>query len=184
MPQYTPTHEDEKKELAALRVLFYKNLTPAAYVTTDGYFTKVNEAWCKLVKIPKSVLEGGMRWQDITFYEDIAPDQGMVDRVLKGEVGEYDNWKTYRTGDGGEQDVYLHVQPVFNDDGTVDFFVSQALAKDKIPNPGVDAPKTAYKSNQKQLYSTIYADNKPEFKGLLKAITAFIAAVSAYILTL
>lgn len=70
-----------------------------AFVSPDGTMELVNPAFAKMLGYARSELQG-RRFQDITAPNDLEGDMSEFERLLKGEIREYEFVKTYRGKSG------------------------------------------------------------------------------------
>ena len=93
-------------------------------VSRDGQFREVNEALCGMLdRSADELLE--VSWQEITHPDDVAADSALVAQVLAGERDSYRTRKRYLRPDGSVVHGELAVVAVRDEDGDVEFFISQ-----------------------------------------------------------
>ena len=95
-----------------------------ALVAPDGRWLHVNEAVCRITGYSADDLVQ-LTFQDITHPDDLAADEGYVERVLAGEIPRYSMEKRYFHADGHVVWVNLHVSLVRGLDGAPRYFISQ-----------------------------------------------------------
>jgi PAS domain S-box-containing protein len=95
-----------------------------ALVAPDGRWLEVNQSVCKITGYSAEELLR-IRFQDITHPEDLDLDLRNVERLLAGEISDYQMEKRYYHKNGAIVTVLLSVSLVRNGDGTPRFFISQ-----------------------------------------------------------
>lgn len=95
-----------------------------ALVGVDGRFLEVNEALCEMLGYEESELLD-LTFGDITHPDDLEPDLGYVDQLIKGEIDHYQMEKRYFQKSGQIVEALLSVSVVHDHEGQVMHFVSQ-----------------------------------------------------------
>jgi PAS domain S-box-containing protein len=95
-----------------------------ALVAPDGRWLKVNQSVCKITGYSEHELLR-LRFQDITHPEDLNLDLENVEKLLAGELPEYQMEKRYFHKSGAIVWVLLSVSLVREDDGPPRFFIAQ-----------------------------------------------------------
>lgn len=123
----------EKQQQAALqslreseerfRATFEQAAVGIAHVATDGHWLRVNQALCDITGYSREELLA-MRFQDITYDNDLDADLSMVQRLLAGDSTSYNLEKRYRRKDGKLVWIALTVTLVRHADGRPDYFIS------------------------------------------------------------
>jgi PAS domain S-box-containing protein len=94
-----------------------------AYVGVDGRWLRVNQKLCDIVGYPREELLS-LRFQDITYPEDLEMDLGYLRRLLTGEIGTYSTEKRYFRKDGSIVWINLTVSSVREVSGETTYFIS------------------------------------------------------------
>jgi diguanylate cyclase (GGDEF)-like protein/PAS domain S-box-containing protein len=95
-----------------------------ALVSTDGHFTRVNAALCRITGYSEGDLLG-TTFQALTHPDDLGADLDQLQRVLAGESESYEMEKRYRHADGHYIWALLSVSLVRGEAGVPLYFVSQ-----------------------------------------------------------
>ena len=95
-----------------------------ALVSTEGHFTRVNSALCRITGYSERDLLA-TTFQALTHPDDLDADLDQVHRVLAGETESYAMEKRYRHADGHYIWALLNVSIVRDDEGAPRYFVSQ-----------------------------------------------------------
>ncbi len=95
-----------------------------AIVSPDGRFLEVNEALCAITGYSGPEL-CGLSFQEITHPDDLAPDLGLVQQLISGEIRTYQMEKRYLHKRGQIVWVLLSVSLVQSDSGEPEYFISQ-----------------------------------------------------------
>jgi len=93
-----------------------------AIVGLDGSWLEVNDKICKITGYSSDELT---TFQDITYPEDLEKDLDNVRKLINGEIDHYCMEKRYIRKDKNIVWVRLSVSAVFDDDGKVEYFISQ-----------------------------------------------------------
>jgi PAS domain S-box-containing protein len=94
-----------------------------SHVSLDGRLLKVNRAFCQLVGYSANELMQ-MNFADITFPDDVAPDQRLLAQTLAGTRDRYSMEKRYVHKDGHPVWAQLTVALVRTAQGLPDYFIS------------------------------------------------------------
>ena len=105
------------------RATFEQAAVGMAMVAPDGHWLRANERLCQILGYTRNELLG-LRFQDITYPDDLAADLARAERVLAGELATYSVEKRYLRKTGEVIWVNLTVGLVHKADGQPDFFVS------------------------------------------------------------
>ncbi|MDX6618447.1 MAG: hypothetical protein QOK36_833 [Gaiellales bacterium] len=95
-----------------------------ALVSTDGHFTRVNAALCRITGYSEEELLG-TTFQSLTHPDDLGGDLEQMNCLLAGESHSYEMEKRYRHADGHYIWALLSVSIVRGEAGTPRYFVSQ-----------------------------------------------------------
>ncbi|MEI7743842.1 MAG: PAS domain S-box protein [Chloroflexota bacterium] len=95
-------------------------------IAPDGRYLEVNDALCRMYGRDADTLRT-MRWQDITYPDDLDVSQTLETEVLGGRRTSYRELKRYVRPDGTIVWVEHFVAPVRGEDGEVRHFVSQVM---------------------------------------------------------
>ncbi|MEO8157004.1 MAG: PAS domain S-box protein [Betaproteobacteria bacterium] len=95
-----------------------------AIVSLDGKWLQVNKALCGLLGYTDAQLKA-MTFQDITHPGDLEADLEQVQRILRGDIRDYQMEKRYFRKDGREVSTLLSVSLVRDPDGKPLQFISQ-----------------------------------------------------------
>ncbi|GIU40383.1 diguanylate cyclase [Shewanella colwelliana] len=77
-----------------------------AITSVDQHWVKVNPRLCKMLKYSEAELLT-MTWGQLTYYEDLEADVNQFERMLAGEIDEYEMDKRFVAKDG--EIVYTHL---------------------------------------------------------------------------
>lgn len=105
-----------RRSEARHRALLENAPVAVAHNSLDGAFEYVNRAFCQLVGYTAEELYT-MRWQEITHFDDVAPDQSLATQVVDGPLASYNIEKRYIRKDGSIVWVNLFGNFVADDDG-------------------------------------------------------------------
>jgi PAS domain S-box-containing protein len=97
-----------------------------ALLSPRGRWLDVNDALCNMLGYTKDELLE-LTFQDITYPDDLESDMGFVRRILKREIDSYELEKRYISKENKIVSVRLTVSTVWNNDGTLRFFISQIV---------------------------------------------------------
>ena len=96
-----------------------------AHVAPDGSWLRLNRKFCSILGYSESELRR-LKYQDVTYPEDVAADVAQAERILAGLSDEYSMEKRYIRKDGSVVWVNLTVSAFRNTDGKVKYFISIA----------------------------------------------------------
>lgn len=111
------------KQGRRLRVLFEEAPVGVTETDLDGCWIRVNRRFCEIVGYSRAELRE-MRYQDITHPADLAEDDVMSSRVLKGELSSFSREKRYIRKDGDVIWISLRVALVRDAEGEPDYFIA------------------------------------------------------------
>ncbi len=114
----TALRESEER----LRRTFDESPVGIAIVSCDFHFRQVNAALCHITGYSSEELVG-MEFGKITHPEDLAADVQQAQRLLSGEIDQYDMEKRYIHKDGGECWVHLWVKLLRDPEGRPLYFL-------------------------------------------------------------
>jgi PAS domain S-box-containing protein len=95
-----------------------------ALVALDGRFVRVNAALCEIVGYTADELQH-LKFQDITFPDDLDSDLTLVDRMFRGEIPRYQLEKRYVRKDGEVVPVMLSGSVLRGQDGAPLYGIAQ-----------------------------------------------------------
>ncbi len=95
-------------------------------VAPEGRFLRVNAALCTMLGRDADVLITST-WQELTHPDDLTADLALVDELLAGRRETYRMVKRFLRSDGDVVWGDLSVSCVRNEDGSVDYFISQIV---------------------------------------------------------
>lgn len=102
-----------------------------AVVSPQGHWLEVNDAICHMIGYSREELLQ-LKFQDITYPDDLDIDLKFVAGMLKKEIESYSLEKRYISKNGKIVWVLLTVSLVWNEDDTPRFFISQIVDITKI----------------------------------------------------
>ena len=114
--------EDASAE-AGFRATFERAPVGMGHADLDGRFFRVNRRFCEILGYTREELLA-RSFQDITHPDDLAPDLGLVERALSGEIETYNMEKRYLHKNGRTIWVSLSVSLLKRADGRPDYFLS------------------------------------------------------------
>lgn len=97
-----------------------------ALVAPDGHFIDINPALCKLTGYNREELLL-KTFQDITHPQDLQPDLGYVQQMLRREIETYQMEKRYLNKNGTIIWAILTVSLVWHPDGSPHFFIAEIV---------------------------------------------------------
>lgn len=92
-------------------------------VSLDGKLVELNPAALDLFERDEEELRS-LRWQDVTYPPDVAPDTAHVADMIAGKIKTYTYAKRYIMPDGGLKKCLLKVAAVTYDTGEPRYFIS------------------------------------------------------------
>jgi len=112
-----------KKSESRFRSTFEQAAVGIAHVALDGAWLRVNDKLCQIVGYPRETLLA-KTFQDITHAEDLETDLEYLQRLLAGDIDQYQMEKRYVRASGELVWINLTVSLVRQADGSPDYFVS------------------------------------------------------------
>ena len=103
---------------------FEMSATGMALVTPQGNWLRVNNCLCRMLGYSSEALLQ-LRFQDITYPEDLAGDLQLVERLLAGEFDSYELEKRFIRGDGKIIWTAMNVALVRDEIEGAQYFVAQ-----------------------------------------------------------
>lgn len=115
-------------------LLFTDAPIPMAYVSKDGNFIEVNDAWSSFLGYSQAEMKS-IKFQDITHPGDIAFDLEMIERLLKKPkvYRKYSMIKRYIDKQGKSHWVELFASSFMDNPEKVDYFIIHVIP---LPNNG------------------------------------------------
>jgi diguanylate cyclase (GGDEF)-like protein/PAS domain S-box-containing protein len=105
------------------RAYFERSMVGMAATSPTKGMLEVNDALCKILGYSKEELMG-MTWAELTHPDDLEVNENLFDRVLRGDLNEYELDKRFIRKNGEIVYVHVAIRAVRNDDGIVDYFVA------------------------------------------------------------
>jgi PAS domain S-box-containing protein len=157
-----------------------------ALVGEKGNWLDVNQVLCDLTGYTREELLQ-LTFQDITHPDDLQSDLDLLEKVLRKEISTYSLQKRYIARGGKIVVVLLTVSAVWNADGTLGFFIAQAVDVSQQyeleqelnrKNATLEAAKTTLvnKLNQLEELNHIIAHNLRGPSGNIKLIAESLLA--------
>jgi diguanylate cyclase (GGDEF)-like protein/PAS domain S-box-containing protein len=116
---------DEARETAKrFRFAFESGVAGMAILTPDGKYTRVNRALCAMTGYEEHELVG-RDFRSITHPDDVGIGSEQHRSLLAGEVDVYEDEKRYVHRDGHDVWVQFGVSAVRDEDGAVQYFITQ-----------------------------------------------------------
>ncbi len=103
---------------AYYRSIFENALFGVAVTGLNGKFTKVNDAWCKLIGYTKDELLSGMGVADVTVPDDLLKSKQLIAQLGNLEVRQGCLEKRYKTKSGKIIAALTYVKGVYDQDDT------------------------------------------------------------------
>lgn len=151
-----------------------------AFVDKDGYYIKINQAYCDILDRNRSNIEGKIRYQDITTLDTLPSDEALAKRVMEKTLDGYSIPKSYIPPDPHDSPihVWLFVTRIEDENGEFECFfvecismynlaIPLAIMKGFQPMPPITKP----------ILWAWLRRNKGWFVGIFGAILTFLAAV-------
>lgn len=117
-----------REEAASAAALFESAFTHAtigmALVSLEGRFTRANDSLCQLLGYGRDELLS-LRFHQLTHPDDLAQDDGHLQRMLRGEAETYEREKRYLHKQGGTVWVHLTSALVRDAAGAPSYLVAQ-----------------------------------------------------------
>jgi len=105
-----------------VRLFFEREVVGVAITSPDKRWLKVNDRLCTMLGYSREELEG-FTWADLTLPDDLARDVAEYERMLAGELNEYELEKRFVRKDGSVIAVSLSVGCVRTPSGAADHFI-------------------------------------------------------------
>ena len=105
------------------RATFENAAVGIAHMSPDGHYLLVNRKLCDTLGYSESEMLG-MRFHDVTFVDDLAPNLKLFDQMVAGEIEGYDLEKRYLTKNGSIIWAHLTVSCMRQQNGKLDCFIS------------------------------------------------------------
>lgn len=147
------------------RSAFDEGAVPMTITSKEGFFLKVNHAFCKLTGYSEEELRC-ITFQQLTYGEDMSESMKGRQQMENGEKTYFRLEKRYIRKDGKTVWVYVSTAPVKDENGNWDFFVTHVQD-----------------INKRKLAENRLKENKERFKQLANSIPqlAWIARADGYI---
>ena len=97
--------------------------TGVSLIAPTGHFLRVNQAFRKMLGYSEAEILS-MRWQDLTYPDDLADNATVVAAALAGKTASFDLEKRYIVKDGRQIWVAIHNSLLRYPDGTPRYFIS------------------------------------------------------------
>lgn len=114
--------EELKESEERFRAAFEQAAVGMGHVGLDGQFVRVNDRLCELIGYERQELLT-MSIHELTAPEDREATQELVEAVVSGEVGSYEQEKRYIRKGGGQVWVRLTVSAVWGGDGELAYLL-------------------------------------------------------------
>ncbi|MGE5471273.1 MAG: PAS domain S-box protein [Bacteroidota bacterium] len=101
------------------RIYFERAVVGMAISGLDKKWQVVNPALCNILGYPAEELVG-KTWDELTYPADLAANKALFERVVRGEIDDYELQKRYVRADGQVITAQISVQAVRKADGSVD----------------------------------------------------------------
>lgn len=105
------------------RAYFERSMVGMAATSSTKGVLEVNDALCEMLGYSKDELMG-MTWAELTHSDDLEVNENLFDRVLRGDLNEYELDKRFIRKGGEIVYVHIAVRAVRNEDEIVDYFVA------------------------------------------------------------
>ena len=105
------------------RAYFERAMVGMSAASPDRGLLEVNDALCKMLGYSRDELVS-LSWADITHPDDLADSIQYTERILNGEIDEFEQNKRYIRKDGGIVHAHLATRAVRNEAGKLDYIVS------------------------------------------------------------
>lgn len=116
--------EVAREQSQLLEAAFNYTAIGKALVGLDGAFLRINEAFCRIVGYPQSVMLK-LDFQTITHPEDLDADLGLLEQLTAGKIESYALDKRYVRHDGAIIWVHLTVSMIRQADGSPKYYVAE-----------------------------------------------------------
>jgi diguanylate cyclase (GGDEF)-like protein/PAS domain S-box-containing protein len=104
------------------RAFFERSMVGMAESSPAKGWVEVNDRLCEIVGLTRDVLIR-KTWAEITHPDDLAADVAEFNRVVAGEIEEYELDKRFIHSDGHVVFAHIAARCVRRDDGAIDYFV-------------------------------------------------------------
>ncbi len=118
------------------RAYFERSMVGMAATGTEKGWIEVNDALCSMLGYQRDELVK-MTWKELTSPEDLPENDALFERVMKGEIDEYEMDKGFLKKGGGIVHSHVAVRAIRKEDGSVDYMV--ALVEDVTERRKVEA---------------------------------------------
>ncbi len=105
------------------RAYFERSMVGMAATSATKGMLEVNDTMCEILGYSKKELMG-MTWAELTHPDDLEVNEKLFDRVLRGDLNEYELEKRFIRKNGEIVYVHVAVRVLRHNDGTVDYFVA------------------------------------------------------------
>jgi diguanylate cyclase (GGDEF)-like protein/PAS domain S-box-containing protein/hemerythrin-like metal-binding protein len=105
------------------RAYFERSMVGMATTSPEKGWVDVNPALCEMLGYSAAELTC-MTWGELTYPDDLALDVTQFNRLLSGDINEYEMDKRFIRRDGEIIDTHLAVRGVRKPDGSVDYLVA------------------------------------------------------------
>jgi len=133
---------------AHFRAFFERSMVGMATTSPATGWLDVNPALCDILGYSRDELTR-KTWPELTHPDDLAPDLAQFNRILAGEIDEYEMDKRFIRKDGSLVYAFIAVRGVRLADGSVDYFV--ALVQDIGERKRSETELAVNLAHQKQL---------------------------------
>ena len=113
----------EHASMQRFHAYFDHSIVGLAITSLEKGWIEVNDALCVTLGYTREELTR-MTWTELTYLEDLAPDQAQFNRMLAGEINSYAMDKRFIHKDGHLVDTRLAVSHVRKPDGSLDYVVA------------------------------------------------------------
>ena len=113
----------EHASMQRFHAYFDHSIVGLAITSLEKGWIEVNDALCATLGYTREELTR-MTWTELTYPEDLAPDQAQFNRMLAGEINSYAMDKRFIHKDGHLVDTRLAVSHVRKPDGSLDYVVA------------------------------------------------------------
>jgi diguanylate cyclase (GGDEF)-like protein/PAS domain S-box-containing protein len=129
------------------RAYFERSMVGMAATLPDKSWMEVNDALCGMLGYTREALMA-LTWAEITHPDDLADNEEIFGRLLRGEINEFNFEKRFLRKDGGVVNVYLAARGVRNADGSLAYLVvlieditlrKQAEVRDRMRRRALEA---------------------------------------------
>lgn len=114
---------EERASLQRFRAYFDHSSIGFAITSAEKEWLEVNDALCATLGYTRDELTR-LTWAELTCPADLPADQAQFDRMLAGEIDNYDMEKCFIHKDGHPVDTHLSASLVRKPDGSVDYVVA------------------------------------------------------------